>query len=37
MAGSDEETVEVGFNEEPRLCGLARDDVDDVFPLQETI
>ena len=31
MAGSDEETVEVGFNKEPRLCGLARDDVDDDF------
>ena len=29
MAGSDEETVEVGMNEEWRLCGLARDDDED--------
>ena len=29
MAGSDEETVEVGMNEERRLCGLAGDDDED--------
>ncbi|XP_039817290.1 zinc finger BED domain-containing protein RICESLEEPER 2-like [Panicum virgatum] len=29
MAGSDEETVEVGMNEEWQLCGLARDDDED--------
>ena len=31
MPGSDDETVEVGANEERRLCGLAGDDdVDDL-------
>jgi hypothetical protein len=31
MAGSDDETVEVGMNEERRLCGLAgNDDEDDM-------
>ena len=29
MAGSDEETVEVGFNKERHLCGLAGDEDDD--------
>ena len=29
MAGSDDETVEVGSNQEKRLCGLARDDDED--------
>ena len=29
MAGSDEETVELGMNEERRLCGLAGDDDED--------
>ena len=29
MLGSDDETVEVGANEERRLCGLAGDDDED--------
>ena len=29
MAGSDDETVEVGANKEMRLCGLAGDDDED--------
>ena len=29
MAGSNEETVEVGMNKERRLCGLAGDDDED--------
>ena len=29
MPSSDEETIEVGANEERRLCGLARDDDED--------
>ena len=29
MPGSDDETVEVGANEERRLCGLAGDDDED--------
>ena len=29
MPGSDDETVEVGANEERRLCGLAEDDDED--------
>jgi len=33
MPGSDDETVEVGANEEMRLCGLARDDDEDVEEL----
>jgi hypothetical protein len=30
MAGSDDETVEVGMNEEQQLCGLAGDDDEEV-------
>ena len=29
MAGSDNETLEVGSNQERRLCGLAGDDDED--------
>ena len=29
MVSSDEETVEVGYNDERRMCGMARDDDDD--------
>ena len=29
MAGSDDETLEVGSNQERRLCGLAGDDDED--------